>query len=69
MSSEDEVSDDEDDLDNNSHDDSFIDDRVNPTFSSTQTAAAGVDMMAIYRFLILSFVIFLHSQMQNPLIL
>ncbi|XP_042481041.1 DEAD-box ATP-dependent RNA helicase FANCM isoform X2 [Macadamia integrifolia] len=49
VSSEVEVSDDEeDDRDNSSYDDSFIDDRINPTAGSTQ-AAAGVDMMAIYR--------------------
>ncbi|KAK2658484.1 hypothetical protein Ddye_005017 [Dipteronia dyeriana] len=55
VSSEVEISDDEeDDHDNNSHDDSFIDDRINPTAASTQAASGGVDMMAIYRRSLLS---------------
>ncbi|XP_043712044.1 DEAD-box ATP-dependent RNA helicase FANCM isoform X2 [Telopea speciosissima] len=54
VSSEVEVFDDEeDDRDNSSYDDSFIDDRINPTAGSTQ-AAVGVDMMAIYRRSLLS---------------
>ncbi|KAJ4964035.1 hypothetical protein NE237_023974 [Protea cynaroides] len=54
VSSEVEVSgDEEDDKDNSSYDDSFIDDRINPTAGSTQ-AASGVDMMAIYRRSLLS---------------
>ncbi|KAL5843492.1 hypothetical protein ACOSQ4_009450 [Xanthoceras sorbifolium] len=55
VSSEVEISDDEeDDQDHNSHDDSFIDDRINPTAASTQIASGGVDMMAIYRRSLLS---------------
>ncbi|KDO83873.1 hypothetical protein CISIN_1g037446mg, partial [Citrus sinensis] len=63
VSSEAEVSDDEeDDEDNNSYDDSFIDDRMNPTATSTQAESSGVDMMAIYRFLLLS-LSFSHAHM------
>ncbi|KAL3503905.1 hypothetical protein ACH5RR_033746 [Cinchona calisaya] len=43
------VSDDEDELDNNSYDDSFIDDRINPTAISSQAEEGGIDMMAVYR--------------------
>lgn len=46
------VSDDEEqELMRNSHDDSFIDDRMNPTAASTQAEGDGIDMMAIYRLL------------------
>ncbi|XP_058088420.1 DEAD-box ATP-dependent RNA helicase FANCM isoform X2 [Magnolia sinica] len=49
VSSDAEVSEDEeDDKDNTEHDDSFIDDRINPT-ANTQAGASGSDMMAIYR--------------------
>lgn len=50
------VSDDEEDeLDPSSYDDSFIDDRINPTAASTQAdATTRTDMMAIYRFFIIS---------------
>lgn len=70
VSSEAEVSDDEeDDEDNNSYDDSFIDDRMNPTATSTQAESSGVDMMAIYRFLLsLSLSLFLtrtHAHMHT----
>lgn len=52
VSSEVEVSDDEEvEPDTNSYDDSFIDDRINPTQASTQPETSGTDMMAIYRFL------------------
>ncbi|KAF8404237.1 hypothetical protein HHK36_009119 [Tetracentron sinense] len=55
VSSDAEVSDDEDDdKDNNSYDDSFIDDRLNPTAASTQLEAGRSDMMAIYRRSLLS---------------
>ncbi|RVW20925.1 Transposon TX1 uncharacterized 149 kDa protein [Vitis vinifera] len=51
VSSEAEVSDDEeDDQNNNSYDDSFIDDRIDPTATSTQAEDSRSDMMAIYRF-------------------
>lgn len=50
VSSEVEVSDDEEvEPDTNSYDDSFIDDRMNPTQASTQPETSGTDMMAIYR--------------------
>ncbi|XP_058189885.1 DEAD-box ATP-dependent RNA helicase FANCM isoform X2 [Rhododendron vialii] len=50
VSSEVEVSDDEEvEPDTNSYDDSFIDDRINPTQASTQPETSGTDMMAIYR--------------------
>lgn len=42
--------DDEDEQDNNSYDDSFIDDRINPTAGSTQAEASRSDMMAVYRY-------------------
>ncbi|XP_015579449.2 DEAD-box ATP-dependent RNA helicase FANCM isoform X1 [Ricinus communis] len=50
VSSEAEISDDEEDEQgNSSYDDSFIDDRTNPTAASTQAENSRVDMMAIYR--------------------
>ena len=51
VSSEVEVSDEEDDQDIYSYDDSFIDDRINPTEASFQPETSRTDMMAIYRFL------------------
>lgn len=42
--------DDEDEQDNNSYDDSFIDDRINPTAGSVQAEAGRSDMMAFYRY-------------------
>lgn len=45
--------DEEADQGNNSYDDSFIDDRINPT-ATTQAESSRVDMMAIYRFLTVS---------------
>lgn len=42
--------DEEDDQDNDSNN-SFIDDRINPTAAGTQSETSRVDMMAIYRFL------------------
>lgn len=53
MSSEVSVSDDEEDKqDFGSFDDSFIDDRINPTATDSQAEAGEVDMIAIYRFLL-----------------
>ncbi|XP_049344949.1 DEAD-box ATP-dependent RNA helicase FANCM [Solanum verrucosum] len=50
VSSEVSVSDDEEDkLDFGSFDDSFIDDRINPTATDSQAEAGEVDMIAIYR--------------------
>ncbi|KAJ9167176.1 hypothetical protein P3X46_021846 [Hevea brasiliensis] len=50
VSSEAEMSDDEkDDSGNSSYDDSFIDDRTNPTAASIQAETSRVDMMAVYR--------------------
>ncbi|GAV57775.1 Helicase_C domain-containing protein/ResIII domain-containing protein [Cephalotus follicularis] len=54
LSSETEISDDEDDRDNNSYDDSFIDDRINFTAASTRPESGKIDMMAIYRHSLLS---------------
>ncbi|XP_057974604.1 DEAD-box ATP-dependent RNA helicase FANCM isoform X2 [Malania oleifera] len=55
VSSDTEVSDDEEDgQDNNSYDDSFIDDRINPTAAGTQAGEDRVDMMAFYRRSLLS---------------
>lgn len=55
VSSEAEISnDEEDDPGSSSYDDSFIDDRINPTSASTQAESGRVDMMAVYRFLTLS---------------
>lgn len=55
VSSEVLVSDDEEDkLDFGSFDDSFIDDRINPTATDSQAEAGEVDMIAIYRFLLSS---------------
>ncbi|KAF5184408.1 Dead-box atp-dependent rna helicase fancm [Thalictrum thalictroides] len=55
VSSDAEVSDDEEeDKDNSSIDDSFIDDRINPTMETTQAEAIRDDMMAIYRRSLLS---------------
>ncbi|KAL8485930.1 hypothetical protein ACS0TY_028004 [Phlomoides rotata] len=50
VSSEDMASDnEEDELDNSSYEDSFIDDGTNPTPASTQPGVSRPDMMAIYR--------------------
>ncbi|CAN4081441.1 unnamed protein product [Withania somnifera] len=50
VSSEVSVSDDEEDKqDFSSYDDSFIDDRINPTAADSQAEAGEVDMIAIYR--------------------
>ncbi|KAF6147897.1 hypothetical protein GIB67_014477 [Kingdonia uniflora] len=54
VSADAEVSDDEEEGMNCSFDDSFIDDRVNPTAAGTEAEASGVDMMAIYRRSLLS---------------
>ncbi|XVF30045.1 hypothetical protein REPUB_Repub16aG0023500 [Reevesia pubescens] len=43
-----EISSEEEADDNESYDDSFIDDRINPTAGSAQTESGRVDMMAIY---------------------
>ena len=54
VSSEAEISDDEaDEPGNSSYDDSFIDDRINPTVASADSEASRADMMAVYRFLTL----------------
>ncbi|KAM2027680.1 hypothetical protein ACFX1T_019937 [Malus domestica] len=49
VSSEAGMSDDEEDDQDNYSNDSFIDDRINPTAAATQSASGGNDMMAIYR--------------------
>ncbi|CAK9162500.1 unnamed protein product [Ilex paraguariensis] len=50
VSSEVSISDDErDELDNNSYEDSFIDDTIDPTSASSQANASRSDMMAVYR--------------------
>ncbi|XP_021801166.1 DEAD-box ATP-dependent RNA helicase FANCM isoform X4 [Prunus avium] len=49
VSSEADISDDEEDERDNYSNDSFIDDRINPTVAGTQFATGGIDMMAIYR--------------------
>ncbi|KAK8542499.1 hypothetical protein V6N12_015095 [Hibiscus sabdariffa] len=55
VSTEAEISLEEEDDESDSYDDSFIDDRINPTAGSTQIESAGrVDMMAIYRRSLLS---------------
>ncbi|OVA08698.1 Helicase [Macleaya cordata] len=54
VSSDAEVSEDEEEKDNDSYDDSFIDDRINLTLATTQAEATGRDMMAIYRRSLLS---------------
>ncbi|GMJ11668.1 Fanconi anemia complementation group M [Hibiscus trionum] len=55
VSTEAEVSLEEEDDESDSYDDSFIDDRINPTAGSTQIESTGrVDMMAIYRRSLLS---------------
>lgn len=47
------ISDDEEnELESNSFDDSFIDDRINPTAANTQAEGNRVDMMGVYRFFI-----------------
>ncbi|BBG95994.1 DEAD/DEAH box RNA helicase family protein [Prunus dulcis] len=51
VSSEADISDDEEDERDNYSNDSFIDDRINPTVAGTQFASGGIDMMAIYRFI------------------
>lgn len=48
------TSDNEEDDQNDSPNDSFIDDRPCPTNAATQSAARGPDMMAIYRSIMLS---------------
>ncbi|XP_030489339.1 DEAD-box ATP-dependent RNA helicase FANCM [Cannabis sativa] len=56
VSADSDMSDDEDDdggHDDNSHD-SFIDDRISPTFMATQSATSRIDMMAVYRRSLLS---------------
>lgn len=40
----------EEDVNPDSYDDSFIDDRSDPTAESAQVVGAPVDMMAVYRF-------------------
>lgn len=45
------VSEDDDEEENSSYNDSFIDDRINPTAGCTSAEDSGRDMMAIYRFL------------------
>ncbi|KAM3729495.1 hypothetical protein ACB098_12G016800 [Castanea mollissima] len=54
VSSDADISDDEEDEQDNNSNDSFIDDRINPTAASTQTESCRVDMMAIYRRSLLS---------------
>ncbi|KAJ0087232.1 hypothetical protein Patl1_07766 [Pistacia atlantica] len=54
VSSEAEISDDEEDDQDDLYEDSFIDDRINPTAASTQAESSGVDMVAIYRRSLLS---------------
>ncbi|KAL3641437.1 hypothetical protein CASFOL_016405 [Castilleja foliolosa] len=55
VSSEDMESDNvEDEHENSSYEDSFIDDGVNPTSASTQADVAGTDMLAVYRRSLLS---------------
>lgn len=54
VSSEVDISDDEEDEQDNYSNDSFIDDRINPTAAVTQAATGGIDMMAVYRSLSLS---------------
>ncbi|KAK3426055.1 hypothetical protein EUGRSUZ_F02585 [Eucalyptus grandis] len=55
VSSGDEASEDEeDDLDRDTYEDSFIDDGTNPTAASTQDITYTVDMMAVYRRSLLS---------------
>ncbi|XP_050233297.1 DEAD-box ATP-dependent RNA helicase FANCM isoform X2 [Mercurialis annua] len=50
VSSDAEISgDEEDDKVSSSYDDSFIDDRINSTATSTQVENSGVDMLAVYR--------------------
>lgn len=52
MSSDVDASDDEEDEQDYNSYDSFIDDRMSPTASSTPAESCRIDMMAIYRFLI-----------------
>jgi hypothetical protein len=49
VSSDADVSDDEEDEQDNGSYDSFIDDRINPTASSSPAESCRIDMMAIYR--------------------
>jgi hypothetical protein len=49
VSSDTDISDDEEDEQDNSSYDSFIDDRINPTAASSPAESCGNDMMAIYR--------------------
>lgn len=49
VSSDADISDDEEDEQDNSSYDSFIDDRINPTAASSPAESCGNDMMAIYR--------------------
>lgn len=50
VSSDADVSDDEEDEQDNNSCDSFIDDRMNPTAASTPAESCRIDMMGIYRF-------------------
>ncbi|KAJ6360671.1 hypothetical protein OIU77_004646 [Salix suchowensis] len=68
VSSEAEISDDEaDDPGNSSYDDSFIDDRINPTVASADSEASRADMMAVYRFLTLCVLCSANHQWQGYL--
>nr|GMD72701.1 DEAD-box ATP-dependent RNA helicase FANCM isoform X1 [Ipomoea batatas] len=67
VSSEGLVSDDEDEEDCNSYDDSFIDDRINLTAADTQADSSRMDMMAIYRFLFIIFIILRSLLTQSPM--
>lgn len=49
VSSEVDISDDEEDETDYHSNDSFIDDRINCTTANTQAATSGIDMMAVYR--------------------
>jgi hypothetical protein len=49
VSSDTDISDDEEDEQDDSSYDSFIDDRINPTVASSPAESCGNDMMAIYR--------------------
>lgn len=64
VSSEADISDDEEDERDNYSNDSFIDDRINPTVAGTQFATGGIDMMAIYR----SFISLSQCILHKPLV-
>lgn len=49
VSSDADISDDEEDEQDNGSYDSFIDDRINPTAASSPAESCRIDMMAIYR--------------------